>query len=378
MTRLAVLGALAGLTATATRRLLPICRWLRSRSTMSGSAMPTARASTTFRARRPACASAAGYAPNSGSAISARPKMPGATATPTVTSGALAVILYLDARTATEFGTLRSFIEMYVQQQTNDATSTTLDKAYIQWGGLLAGRTSSNFDFFTGYSWNAQIESYSDQTRSTRSPTRPPSATVSAQRSAVEDRSGRETNIGLNGGTLGYGGTRMPDIVGALALSQGWGSAQVMGALHQVYPNATFNGITGNSEDELGWAVGAGVEVEFGGPAQRRQRGPAGVLYRRGQRLRLHRLGRPDHRCGLGRQQHRDHQDAEHFRRRQPRRHRSRDGQCRRRLPQCGRRLSAYDFTQWSATATSVWEPGRASKWARKSSTATSTTAAPA
>lgn len=171
--------------------------------------------------------------------------------------------LYLDARTATEFGTLRSFIEMYVTQ-TNDTTSTTLDKAYIQWGGLLAGRNGSNFDFFTGYSWNAQIESYSDRKVNQFAYTAAFGNGFSAT-AAVEDRSGRETNIGLNGATLGYGGTRMPDFVGALALSQGWGSAQVMGAVHQVYPNATFNGITGNSEDELGWAVGAGVEIAFGG-----------------------------------------------------------------------------------------------------------------
>ena len=38
-----------------------------------------------------------------------------------------------------------------------------------------------------------------------------------------------------------------------------------MGALHQVYPNATYNGLTGSAEDELGWAIGAGVEFTFAG-----------------------------------------------------------------------------------------------------------------
>jgi len=173
--------------------------------------------------------------------------------------------LYLDARTATEFGTLRAFVEMYMQN-TNGTNGTSLEKAYIQWGGLLAGYTSSNFDFFNGYSMDAQIESYSDQTVNQIAYTyafgNGFNATV-----AVEDRSGRETNIGLNGATLGYGGTRMPDFVGVLGVSQGWGSVQIMGALHQVYPNATFNGTTGNGEDELGWAVGGGVEVKFGGLA---------------------------------------------------------------------------------------------------------------
>ncbi|MBG6162211.1 hypothetical protein IWQ54_001867 [Labrenzia sp. EL_195] len=171
--------------------------------------------------------------------------------------------LYLDARTQTEFGTLRGFIEMYMQQ-TNESAGYSIDNAYIQWGGLLAGLTNSNFDFFTGYSFNAQVESYSDQSLNQVAYTyafgNGFNATI-----ALEDRSDREASIGLNGGTLGYGGTRVPDAIGVLGVSQGWGEAQIMGALHQVYPNSVYNGTTGGSEDKLGWAVGAGVEIEFGG-----------------------------------------------------------------------------------------------------------------
>ncbi|WP_421981617.1 porin [Roseibium sp.] len=169
--------------------------------------------------------------------------------------------LYLDARTATEFGTLRTYIEMYMQQQ-NNGGAFSFEKGYIQWGGLLAGYTSSNFDFFTGYSMDAQIESYSDQTINQIAYTYAFGNGFSATL-ALEDRSSRETGIGLNGGVLDYGGTRMPDVVGVLAVSQGWGQAQLMGALHQVYPNSTYNGLTGGSEDELGWAIGAGVELDF-------------------------------------------------------------------------------------------------------------------
>jgi len=175
--------------------------------------------------------------------------------------------LYLDARTATEYGTLRAYVEMYGTATNSDNSSFTLDKAYIQWGGLLAGRNGSNFDFFTGYAFDAQIESYSDQKINQAAYTfafgNGFNATV-----AVEDSSSRDTDIGLNGGSQGYGGTRMPDFVGALGVKQGWGEAQIMGALHQVYPNATYNGITGGSEDELGWAVGAGVEFKFNGLAR--------------------------------------------------------------------------------------------------------------
>jgi hypothetical protein len=174
--------------------------------------------------------------------------------------------LYLDARTATDFGTLRAFIEYYQQAQ-NGVESSTLEQAYVQWGGFLAGRAQSNFDFFTGYAFGAQIGDYSDQKINQIAYTfafgNGLSATV-----AVEDQSERSSSVGLGGATLGYGGTRMPDIVGVLGISQGWGQAQIMAALHQVYPNAAYNGLTGNGEDKLGWAIGAGVEVEFDGLAR--------------------------------------------------------------------------------------------------------------
>jgi len=173
--------------------------------------------------------------------------------------------VYLDARTATQFGTLRAFSEIYMQQ-TNQRADFEIDNAFIQWGGLTMGFTNSNFDFFTGYAFDVQIESYSDQSINQVAYTYAFGDGFNAT-IAVEDRSNRELGIALNGSTLDYGGTRMPDIVGALGLSQAWGSAQVMGALHQVYPNAVYNGTTGSSEDELGFAVGAGVELNFGGLA---------------------------------------------------------------------------------------------------------------
>jgi len=189
--------------------------------------------------------------------------------------------LYLDARTATEFGTLRTFIEMYATSQSGNDTFT-LEKGYIQWGGLLAGRDQSNFDFFTGYSFGAQIAGYSDQKTNQFAYTAAFGDGFFATL-ALEDNASRrfgDINVGSRNTAIGgttvvtvatesfYGGTRMPDIVAALGVSQGWGQAQVMGALHQVYPNATINGLSTNGEDTLGWAVGAGVEVNFSGLAQ--------------------------------------------------------------------------------------------------------------
>ena len=39
-------------------------------------------------------------------------------------------------------------------------------------------------------------------------------------------------------GNSSYGGFQAPDVVGNLRVDQAWGSAQIMGALHQV--NATY------------------------------------------------------------------------------------------------------------------------------------------
>jgi hypothetical protein len=159
--------------------------------------------------------------------------------------------LYLDARTATEFGTLRAYASLS-QLVTNGGEGLDLDKAYIQWGGLTAGYATSNFDIFTGQVFMGVVgRDWSDATVNQIAYTAAFGNGLSAT-IALEDRSHRESGS--------YGGTRAPDVVAALGISQGWGSAQISGALHQVYPNAAFNGINpGNGEDELGWAIGAGA-----------------------------------------------------------------------------------------------------------------------
>ena len=166
--------------------------------------------------------------------------------------------LYLDARTATEFGTLRTYVSIY-STVTNGENSTTLENAYIQWGGLTAGRLTSNFDIFTGQAFVGVVDrDWSDVTSNQIAYTAAFGNGFSAT-IALEDRSDREYGD--------YGGTRAPDFVAALGVSQGWGSAQLSGALHQVYPdraNAHQTGATNNgADDSLGWAIGGGVAVNI-------------------------------------------------------------------------------------------------------------------
>jgi len=161
--------------------------------------------------------------------------------------------VYLDARTATEFGTLRSYVSIY-SSNTNGTNSTTLENAYIQWGGLTAGRLTSNFDIYTGQTFVGVVDrDWSDVTTNQIAYTAAFGNGFSATL-ALEDRSEREYGA--------YGGTRMPDIVAALGVSQGWGNAQLSGALHQVYPDVANNRANGG-EDELGWAVGGGASINL-------------------------------------------------------------------------------------------------------------------
>ncbi|MBA5777635.1 porin [Stappia sp. F7233] len=175
----------------------------------------------------------------------------------------------LDARTQTEYGLLRNYTEIFVTQDTGSGASVTLDRAFIQFGGLTAGRTTSFFDFYVGDTFASVLDAgFSDATINlfgyTYSFGDGFSASVSVE-DGVERRSGiaQLSSLGLPITTASsaladrYGGHRLPDFVANLRVDQGWGSAQIMGAIHQVWNNdATAN--TG-AESEIGFAIGGGI-----------------------------------------------------------------------------------------------------------------------
>lgn len=71
-----------------------------------------------------------------------------------------------------------------------------------------------------------------------------------------------------SGTTSNIAGMEIPDVVASLRISQGWGSAQVSGALHQLrYGDAIFATGTGSyaeGDTDWGFAVQAGVELNVG------------------------------------------------------------------------------------------------------------------
>jgi hypothetical protein len=184
-------------------------------------------------------------------------------------------LLHFDARTNTEFGLLRSYIEAYWTVNSGSGGSTVmtdLDQAFIQFGGLTAGRAQSFYDFNTGYAMGMNYHSiWADSKTNLLAYTFSFGNGISASLS-IEDpstsarrRGGanalyRDTNVlGLRPDyAFGYQGMKLPDVVGQLRIAQAWGTAQLSAAAHHLYGNGPFR-----NTDDWGYAVGAGVEVNL-------------------------------------------------------------------------------------------------------------------
>jgi hypothetical protein len=180
--------------------------------------------------------------------------------------------LNVDVRTSTEWGLLRAFFRydfavnsgVYTEDRINgksDGTNAGLDKAFIQWAGLTAGRATSFFDFYAN-DLNFESIAGADHTVNLFAYTATFGSGFSATLSVedrVDNQAGINWGIPVNttsviDGTSYYsswpgvseiapGGTRMPDIVANLRVDQGWGSAQLSGAIHQV----RYGSLTGDS-----------------------------------------------------------------------------------------------------------------------------------
>jgi len=88
------------------------------------------------------------------------------------------------------------------------------------------------------------------------------------------------TGSALTGAYVGqdatYAGMEIPEVVASARISQGWGSAQISGALHQIRSISTFDATAPYTtvtftaaaldvlDEDYGWAVQAGVELNVG------------------------------------------------------------------------------------------------------------------
>jgi hypothetical protein len=188
----------------------------------------------------------------------------------------------LDARTQSDFGLVRAYIalEMTVGPDAEtvdsflspdlgapdgapnyDGTNPNLAAAFIQvsndWGTYTAGHTGSFFDFFGSHGYGTRLN-IDDQTGEqtlfawTFAGGNGFSFTLAAEDPAT---GGRKLN-----GDDDYEGQEAPDGVANIRVDQGWGSAQVMGAVRHVHD---YDGP--DSDDAIAFAVGAGLSLGIPG-----------------------------------------------------------------------------------------------------------------
>jgi Porin subfamily len=197
----------------------------------------------------------------------------------------------VDARQQTEYGTLRTYFRFGIQETTpsDPVTGATFwDRAFIQFAGFTVGKTLSFFDGITFADFNYNnprtmadtgpngitVWAYTAQFGNGIS------ATLSAEDPTGRGKSVTNANLGtwgvgtlttdsaFNGQTSTQNGFLIPDVVGALRVDQAWGSAQVMGALHDAsgaYYGTTTSGaqVNGHPSNQFGWAIGGALLVNL-------------------------------------------------------------------------------------------------------------------
>ena len=172
--------------------------------------------------------------------------------------------LTIDARQDTAYGVLRGYAEAQFENGNgfdNTGRNTYINRAYVQWAGITAGKANSFFSFFGG--GNAWASIFSPDQQGYNQPDLLAytatfgggfSATIAAQSSSY-NANGGGTNMSAFGNSS-FEGQQAPDVVGVLRVDQGWGAAQVSGVAHQV---RVTDGLF--TEDKWGWGVPGGVKI---------------------------------------------------------------------------------------------------------------------
>jgi Porin subfamily len=192
--------------------------------------------------------------------------------------------LNIDHRTATSYGLLRAYLRYEIDRNSGNFSSLTggtvtndarVQQAFIQFGGLTAGRTVSffsNADLPTTHFGTLRFDDAPDITllAYTFSFGNGFSATISLE----DPFARRNASLALDpdddgifpvpfARTFDYGGGRVPDLVANLKYAGAWGGAQLSGALHEVRA-VGFEAFPGIIPDtEAGFAVGVSGYVNL-------------------------------------------------------------------------------------------------------------------
>ncbi|NIX75895.1 porin [Microvirga terricola] len=190
--------------------------------------------------------------------------------------------IQLDARTATAYGLVRSFVRFEITRSSGTPfggtgvvrpQSADVESAFVQFGGLTAGRLDSFFSNTDLPSENMGTLRFDDA----------PNVDVLAYTFtfgngfsatlAIEDGIERRQSGFIAGGpassALNYAGERAPDVVGNLKYTGTWGTAQLSGALHQIRSNnlvslpTQFGAVANYPDTEYGFAIAASIGVNL-------------------------------------------------------------------------------------------------------------------
>ncbi|MEW9308798.1 porin [Labrys neptuniae] len=191
--------------------------------------------------------------------------------------------VWFDARTETDWGLLRSYFQINADSHpissqgrggVYNSNTFSIDKAFIQFGGLTAGYAHSFFGFYDNDYGSTIWAPYYAETSTVNliAYTAQFGGGFSATLSIEDGRDHKVDNgIGVDGlTTTGLrGGQQVPDIVGQLRWDQSWGAIAVQAAAHQsrtaetvtYYPTGTdpLNAIENPiaRTNKWGYAVGA-------------------------------------------------------------------------------------------------------------------------
>ena len=174
--------------------------------------------------------------------------------------------LSFDARTQTDYGVLRSYVETWmdshpISQQgrggSYNPNSFVLWRAFIQYGGLTAGYAHSFFGFYDAeYGYSVFANYFANNARSNLIAYTAELGNGFLATVSIEDgRDHRQMSTLTSGGQLPIkqGGQRLPDLVGQLRYTQDWGSFAVQAAAHEF---RTAEDVTPR-QSKFGWAAGA-------------------------------------------------------------------------------------------------------------------------
>ena len=194
--------------------------------------------------------------------------------------------LNFDTTTSTAYGPLEAHLGVYFDYGSGfdsyNANTAYINQGYVNWAGITAGKAPSFFSMIGAGYGTADI--FSPDRRDENQPLLLAytatfgggfSATISLEDPVLNGPSstqtypsptpGYYTMAGADefiAGNSTYQGQRAPDIVAALDLQQGWGSAHLGGVAHDVNMVEDYDA-SGNTLNKWGWALDGGLKFNL-------------------------------------------------------------------------------------------------------------------